>query len=82
MTDRRPKRMLRIAPRRALILLVRFYQMTLSGVLGGHCRFVPSCSEYSIQALRKHGVFRGGYLTVRRLLRCNPFGGSGYDPVP
>jgi uncharacterized protein len=65
-----------------LIALVRLYQFTLGPVMGGHCRFVPTCSEYSIEALRAHGAFRGSWLTVRRLLRCHPFGGSGIDPVP
>jgi hypothetical protein len=65
-----------------LIGLVRIYQATLSPFLGGHCRFLPSCSEYAIEALRTHGALRGGWLALRRILRCHPFGGSGYDPVP
>ncbi len=65
-----------------LIWLVRFYQVTLGLVMGGHCRFHPTCSEYSIQALRMHGAIKGGWLTVRRILRCHPFGGHGFDPVP
>ena len=65
-----------------LIGLVRVYQATLSPFLGGACRFEPSCSNYSIQALRRHGALRGSWLTARRLLRCHPFGPSGYDPVP
>jgi hypothetical protein len=67
---------------RPLIFLVRFYQATLSPVLGGQCRFFPTCSEYSIEALRVHGALRGSWLSLRRLLRCHPFGGHGYDPVP
>jgi putative membrane protein insertion efficiency factor len=67
---------------RPLILLVRIYQATLGGFMGGHCRFMPTCSEYSIEALTKHGAFRGTWLTVRRILRCHPWGGSGFDPPP
>jgi uncharacterized protein len=67
---------------RLLIGLVRLYQASLSIFLGGHCRFQPTCSEYSIEALRTHGALRGSWLTVRRILRCHPFGGHGYDPVP
>ena len=63
-------------------MLVRLYQVTLGFFMGGHCRFHPTCSEYSIEALRVHGALRGSWLTLRRLLRCQPFGGAGYDPVP
>ena len=68
--------------RTLLILLVRAYQVTLSPFFAGCCRFEPSCSNYMIEALQRHGVFKGLYLGIRRLLRCHPFGGSGYDPVP
>ncbi len=68
--------------RKILIAFVRFYQVTLSPLMGGQCRFRPSCSNYSIEALRIHGAFKGTVLTVWRILRCNPFGGSGFDPVP
>lgn len=68
------------------MLLVRGYQVTLGPLLGGHCRFTPTCSHYGLEALRTHGAVRGGWLTVRRLARCHPFerlgGGSGEDPVP
>ncbi len=67
---------------RACIVLVRLYQVSLSRVLGGHCRFHPTCSHYAIEALETHGAFRGCWLIVRRLLRCHPLGGFGYDPVP
>lgn len=67
---------------RPLILLVRLYQVTLGLVMGGHCRFHPSCSNYAIEALRVHGALRGSWLTLRRILRCHPFGGHGFDPVP
>lgn len=65
-----------------LILLVRLYQGMLSPLLPGACRYTPSCSEYGLQALRRHGAFRGGWLTLRRFLSCHPWGGHGHDPVP
>lgn len=62
---------------------IRFYQVALSPLLIGHCKFIPSCSEYSLQAVREWGVIRGGYLSMRRLLRCHPFNRrGGFDPVP
>jgi uncharacterized protein len=64
------------------IALVRFWQLTFSAVIGPSCRFQPSCSAYAIEALQVHGALRGGWLTLRRLGRCNPWGGMGYDPVP
>ena len=67
---------------RALIGLVRLYQCTLAAVLGGRCRFHPSCSEYAVDALRTHGPVRGASLAIGRLCRCHPLGGSGVDPVP
>jgi hypothetical protein len=65
-----------------LVLLIRFYQLCVSPLLGPSCRFTPTCSEYARQAILKHGPIRGLYLAIRRLLRCHPWGGSGYDPVP
>ncbi|MEI7901738.1 MAG: membrane protein insertion efficiency factor YidD [bacterium] len=65
-----------------LILTVRAYQVALSPHIGKCCRFTPSCSTYCIEALRVHGVLKGGGLALRRILRCRPFGPSGYDPVP
>jgi putative membrane protein insertion efficiency factor len=64
------------------IILIRLYQATLGPFLGGYCRFHPSCSVYAIDAYRIHGPIRGSWLTVRRICRCHPFGGHGYDPVP
>ena len=65
-----------------LILLVRAYQVTLSPLFKGCCRFQPSCSNYMIAAIMVHGCFKGVLLGLWRLLRCHPFGGWGYDPVP
>jgi putative membrane protein insertion efficiency factor len=62
--------------------LVRIYQWVLSPLLPNSCRFLPTCSAYAVEALQRHGVARGGWLAARRLARCHPWGGSGYDPVP
>ncbi len=64
------------------IALIRLYQVMISPLLPGSCRYTPTCSEYGLQALRKHGPWRGGLLTLKRFLSCNPFGGHGHDPVP
>jgi len=64
------------------ILLIFFYQKAISPWLPPVCRFTPTCSHYAVEALQKHGLVRGGWLTVWRILRCNPFGKTGYDPVP
>ena len=66
---------------RLLVSAVRLYQRTLSAFLGGQCRFVPTCSEYFIQAVQKHGALRGGLKGLRRILRCHPLARGGYDPV-
>ena len=66
---------------RVLILLVRLYQVGLSPYLSGHCRFYPTCSDYFIQAVRAKGALVGAWMGLRRILRCRPFGPSGYDPV-
>ncbi|MBI2835703.1 MAG: membrane protein insertion efficiency factor YidD [Acidobacteria bacterium] len=66
----------------AVLFLLRAYQALLSPVSGGACRYVPSCSAYAVEAVRRHGPFRGGWLVVRRLGRCHPLGGYGFDPVP
>lgn len=67
--------------KRILIGLVRVYQVTLSRFMGGQCRFVPTCSEYAIDAIGKYGAWRGGWKAVKRICRCHPWGGSGYDPA-
>lgn len=67
---------------RLFILLIRLYQITLSPWLGKSCRYTPTCSNYGIEALEKYGALKGSWLTIKRVLSCNPWGGSGYDPVP
>ena len=62
--------------------LIRGYQRLLSPVLGARCRFLPTCSSYSLEAIERHGLVRGGWLSLRRILRCHPFSDGGYDPVP
>ena len=65
-----------------LIGLIKLYQVTLSPYIGRACRYTPTCSNYGIEAIQKHGPFKGTWLTIKRVLSCNPWGGSGYDPVP
>ncbi|MCR4680207.1 MAG: membrane protein insertion efficiency factor YidD [Bacteroidales bacterium] len=65
-----------------MIGLIKLYQWTLSPLIGRSCRYTPTCSNYGIEAIRKHGPIKGGWLTFKRILSCNPWGGSGYDPVP
>ena len=69
-------------PARVAARLVRGYQLLISPVLGPRCRFHPTCSEYSREALQRFGLLRGGWLSVRRIVRCQPFCDGGYDPVP
>ncbi len=64
------------------IILIRIYQYTISPYFPASCRYTPSCSAYGVEALKKHGAFKGGWLTIKRIVSCNPWGGSGYDPVP
>ncbi len=67
---------------RPLVWLIRAYQLAISPMLGNRCRFFPSCSEYAMQALEKHGLLRGLWLGMRRVGRCHPWHPGGYDPVP
>ena len=73
---------------RILVGIIRIYQLLVSPIIhaiggpGSGCRFYPTCSAYAIEALRDHGAIRGFWLSLRRILRCNPWGGQGYDPVP
>lgn len=65
-----------------LLLPVYFYKYCISPMTSASCRYTPTCSEYAVQALKKYGPIKGLYLAVKRILRCHPWGGSGYDPVP
>jgi putative membrane protein insertion efficiency factor len=76
-SSRRPQVLVQV-----LVLLVRMYQRLISPLFPASCRYVPSCSEYAAQALRRHGMARGLWLSVRRVLRCNPWSDGGEDPVP
>jgi len=69
-------------PRGAVLALIRVYQLTLSHLVFTQCRFEPSCSRYSYEAVERYGVVRGGWLGLRRILRCHPLHPGGYDPVP
>lgn len=64
------------------IMLIRFYQRFISPYFPSSCRYTPTCSQYGLEAFKKHGPIKGLYLTIKRILSCNPWGGSGYDPVP
>jgi len=65
-----------------LILLIKLYQLLISPLFPPSCRFTPTCSEYTLEALKKYGILKGSWLGFRRIIRCHPWGGSGYDPVP
>lgn len=67
---------------RPFLAMIRFYKKRISPGLPPSCRYQPTCSEYAYEALEKYGIFKGGRLAMWRILRCNPFGGSGWDPVP
>lgn len=67
---------------KALILLIRTYQLVLSPLIGPRCRFTPTCSQYGIEALKMHGLLKGSWLTLKRVLKCHPLSAGGYDPVP
>ncbi len=62
--------------------LVQFYQNFISPLTPASCRYTPTCSSYAVEALKKHGLFKGGWLAIKRIFSCHPWGGSGYDPVP
>jgi uncharacterized protein len=67
---------------KCLLLLIRAYQLSFSVLFGRSCRFLPTCSEYAREAVMKHGAGKGAWMAVRRMARCHPWGGNGYDPVP
>ena len=63
-------------------MIIKFYQFFISPILGQNCRYLPTCSEYSIQSIKKFGIFKGIFLSLRRISKCHPWGNHGYDPVP
>ena len=67
---------------RLLHWLIRFYQIAISPLLGPRCRYIPTCSQYALEAVHSYGAVRGAWLATKRICRCHPWGGSGYDPVP
>ena len=73
---------LALAPRAAAHGLIRFYQLTLSSLIGRQCRYEPSCSHYADEAIGRHGLWAGGWMGAARFCRCQPWGGQGYDPPP
>ncbi len=64
------------------ILIIKMYQLLISPILPANCRYQPTCSHYTVEALKKYGIFKGGWLGIKRISRCHPWGSSGYDPVP
>lgn len=67
---------------KVFVALIRFYQYAISPYLPPSCRYTPTCSAYGVEAIKKYGPFKGGWLTIKRIASCHPWGGSGYDPVP
>ena len=65
-----------------IIIIIRIYQLIISPLLGSNCRFMPTCSEYAMESLKSYGLIKGLFLTVKRIGKCHPFGGRGYDPIP
>ena len=65
-----------------LVVVIRIYQLSISPILGQNCRYTPTCSQYSIEAINKYGPLKGGWLSLKRILSCHPWGGHGHDPVP
>lgn len=68
--------------KQVFIFFIRFYQKAISPMLGANCRYTPTCSQYAVEALKKYGVLKGGWLAIKRICSCHPWGGHGYDPVP
>jgi len=64
------------------IVLIKIYQILISPLFRSSCRYTPTCSHYTLEALKKYGIFKGGWLGIKRISKCHPWGGSGYDPVP
>ena len=65
-----------------LIFIIKIYQFIISPLIGKNCRYLPTCSEYTIESLKLHGLLRGSFFAIRRILKCHPFGGHGFDPIP
>lgn len=68
--------------KKILLLLIKGYQQLISPMLGAQCRYTPTCSQYGVEAISKYGALKGGWMTIKRILSCNPWGGHGHDPVP
>ena len=75
-------RWIKSLPKRILLFLFRFYRVAISPMHRPCCRYIPTCSQYAVEAVQKYGALKGGFLALRRVLRCNPFSKGGYDPVP
>jgi len=78
----RPDRLLKKAVELIFVGLIRFYQLAISPMTHASCRYTPTCSQYAVEAIRKYGPVNGGWLALKRIARCHPWGGHGYDPVP
>ena len=65
-----------------LVFIIKIYQFIVSPLIGQNCRYLPTCSEYAIESLKLHGLLRGSFFAIRRILKCHPFGGHGFDPIP
>jgi len=65
-----------------LIFIIKIYQFIFSPLIGKNCRYLPTCSEYAIESLKLHGLLRGSFFAIKRILKCHPFGGQGFDPIP
>ena len=65
-----------------LIFIIKIYQFIVSPLIGQNCRYLPTCSEYAIESLKSHGLLRGSFFAIRRISKCHPFGGHGFDPIP
>ena len=65
-----------------LIFIIKIYQFIVSPLIGQNCRYLPTCSEYAIESLKLHGLLRGSFFAIKRILKCHPFGGHGFDPIP
>jgi putative membrane protein insertion efficiency factor len=73
---------MKVLIRHIFLIPVYFYRYAISPLLRPSCRYMPTCSQYAVEAVMKHGIFKGGWLALKRILSCHPWGGSGYDPVP